>query len=41
MPFFMKQNETPHPIHLGLLDANAVMLRAKMNTHTLQQFGLV
>ena len=40
MPFILKQNETPYPIHIGLLGADAVMLRAQVNTYTLQPFGL-
>ena len=36
----MKQDETPRPIYVGLLGADAVMLRAQVNTHTFQQFWL-
>ena len=41
MPFAVKQNEPPYPIKISCLGANAVMPRAQMIPHALQQLGLL
>ncbi|MNV89963.1 hypothetical protein D3C71_1842990 [compost metagenome] len=35
----MKHNKTPCPIDIRLLSANAVVPRAQVNAHALQQLG--
>lgn len=39
MAFVMEKNETPDPVHLGLLGANAVVLQAKVPADAVEQFG--
>jgi hypothetical protein len=37
MPFVMKQDEAPKPVHIRLLRAGAVMLCAQMNVQLIKQ----